>query len=354
MVLRRPYAFLIKHFRLIHLVILAILVYLGLKCRSIYSYLNSVIITSTNRYDAPQYISYWMILLIFLSIALMAIIYLLLKYKDKPRKMYIASIVVYAVLGVFLFLLFAYIGEFTRNLVDTKTIRFYRDILLIIMLFQAVIILLMAVRAFGFDIKKFDFNRDAQELNATSSDSEEVEINTKIDTTNIVRSFNKGQREFGYYLKEFKGYVIVILMVLLIIIGYKTYNFFTTTFKSYGEGDVIGENKIIKIVDSYYDSSTNKNYVIISFNIYKFGKPDRFTVENMVLHIGRDKYTPNKNICSKYSKLGVCYKKQLITNNEVNYILTYEVDNLNVKKAYIMYTDSYDENYKVKLNLKSA
>ena len=39
----------------------------------------------------------------------------------------------------------------------------------------------MAIRGLGFDIKKFDFNRDAQELNATDSDSEEVEINTKID-----------------------------------------------------------------------------------------------------------------------------------------------------------------------------
>ena len=74
-------------------------------------------------------------------------------------------------------------------------------------------------------------------------------------------------------------------------------------------------------------------------------------VENMALYIGKDKYIPNKNICSKYSKLGVCYKKQLITNNEANYILTYEVDSLNVKKAYIMYTDSYDQTYKVKLNL---
>ena len=42
MVLRRPYAFLIKYFRLIHLVIAALLLFTVLKYRNIYAYLNSV------------------------------------------------------------------------------------------------------------------------------------------------------------------------------------------------------------------------------------------------------------------------------------------------------------------------
>ena len=35
-----------------------------------------------------------------------------------------------------------------------------------------------------------------------------------------------------------------------------------------------------------------------------------------------------------------------------NYLLVYEVDNLNIKKAYIVYSENYDEDYKVKLNLQ--
>ena len=57
MVLKKPYAFLIKHFRLIHLVITAILVWLLMISRGIHKYLSLVIKDSINRYDALNYIN---------------------------------------------------------------------------------------------------------------------------------------------------------------------------------------------------------------------------------------------------------------------------------------------------------
>ena len=58
MVLRKPYGFLIKHFRFIHLLITAILAYIAVKFRNIYVFLGNVISDAVNRYDALSYINY--------------------------------------------------------------------------------------------------------------------------------------------------------------------------------------------------------------------------------------------------------------------------------------------------------
>ena len=61
-----------------------------------------------------------------------------------------------------------------------------------------------------------------------------------------------------------------------------------------------------------------------------------------------------KNICYKYSSLGNCYKKQYVTDKPENYIITYNVESLNVQNAYLIYADTFDDNYKVKLLMKEA
>ena len=217
MVLKKPYAFLIKHFRLIHLVITAILVWLLMISRGIHKYLSLVIKDSINRYDALNYINYGVFILIFLAIALCAAIYYLFKYKYKPRRIYIFTIVGYVIIAIFLSVLFTYMNGFLNSVVEQKSIRFYRDTLLITLLFQAYTVIFMFIRGLGFDIKKFDFNRDAQELNLTETDSEEIEVNTKIDTTNVMRSIRKTSRELSYFFSEFKVYILVILVVFSLI-----------------------------------------------------------------------------------------------------------------------------------------
>ena len=352
MVLRRPYAFLIKHFRLIHLVITALFAIVALKCRTIYSYLRKVIIDTTNRYDAPSFIDYRLFIYILIALVFCYVVYWLLKYKDKPRKIYIFTIGGYILVSAFLFILLGYMGGFSSAVVDQKTIRLYRDILLIVLLFQYLIVLIMLIRGLGFDIKKFDFKRDVQELNTNESDSEEIEVNVGIDTTNVMRMVRKQGREFGYFFKEFKLYIIIILIIVIGFVGYRGYNYFSVKYKVYKENEIVGNINNIVVRDSYYSIDGNNNYVIINFDIYKNGVKERFNTGNMALYIGKDKYLPDKNVCYKFSSLGTCYKKQYIDNNVSNYLLSYAVDSLNVQDAYLIYTDSFQDNYKIKLILK--
>lgn len=352
MVLRKPYAFLIKHFRLIHLFLTGILIYLVVKNGEIYNFINKVIDTSTNRYDALSYINYSLFFYITLILIFCLVIYKLLKYKDKPRRIYIFTIISYIIIGLFMIILFGYMNGLTLEIESAKTLRLYRDILLITLFFQYYFIIVMGIRGLGFDIKKFDFGKDIQELNLNESDSEEVEVNINIDTTNVMRGIRKQKREFGYFFKEFKWYIIIIIIVIISFLSYKGYNYYVDKYKVYNENDIIGiYNKII-IKDSYYMVVNNDNYVIINFDIYNNGVRDKLNTGNISLNIGKDKYSPDKNICYKFSKLGNCYKTQYITNELNNYILVYKVDNLNIQNAYILYNESYENDYKVKLIMK--
>ena len=354
MILKRPYAFLIKYFRIIHLFITIILGYLVIRFRSIYIYLNDVINNLASRYDVINYIDYKIYIYIVIALILCFVIYWLLKYKDKPRRIYMFTIIGYIIIGIYMIVLFNYMNTFVNSIVDQKIIRFYWDTLIITLFFQYYIIIVMFIRTMGFDIKKFNFAKDIQELNVEASDSEEIEVNIGIDTTNVMRSIRKQKREFGYFFKEYKYYILFILLVFLGIVGYRGYSYFNNKYKVYYENQLFGDvNKII-IRDSYYSIQDNINYVIISFSIYKEGKMDKFNTGYMQLLIGNNKYNIDKNKCYMFSYLGSCYKNQYVTDKLEDYILVYEVDNLNIQDAYIIYNEYYDKPYKVKLVMKNS
>ena len=86
MILRRPYAFLIKYFRLIHLIITGILIFLVSASNSIYSYLNSCVDDSVNRYIAYDYINYGLFINTLISFILVSFcVFLLIKVINRLK-----------------------------------------------------------------------------------------------------------------------------------------------------------------------------------------------------------------------------------------------------------------------------
>jgi len=353
MVFRRPYGFLIKYFKLIHLIITGILGYLVICNRKIYMFLNACIDDAVNRYDALSYINYSIFIYILIGIGLFFVIYWLFRYKDKPRMIYIISILGYLLVGIYMFVLFSYMSSLTSNVLNQKVIRAYRDIMMITMGFQYLIIVIMFIRGLGFNIKKFDFEKDIHELNLTSEDNEEVEVDVSIDTTDVMRKVRRKRRELGYFYQEYKIFILGILAIILVIVGVSIYNNFRDWFKVYDQGEVLGYSNYLTINNSYYNIDNNKNYVIVKFDIFRYGKQERLNVNNMVLKVDKEEYLPNKNICYKFNKIGSCYKKQYINSNNSTYILVYEVDSINSKKTYLLYKESYEDLFKVKLNLEN-
>ena len=329
------------------------MVYLMKFSIDIYKYINLCIDDNVNRYDAVGYINYNIYIFIAILLVLFGIIYWLFKYKDKPRNVYIISILGYIAIGIYFLVVFGYFSELPNNIIDQKVIRAYRDITLMTLLFQGIYTIIMFLRGLGFDVKKFNFTKDIQELNLTKEDAEEVEIDVSFNTEAVMRGIRKQKREFGYFLKEYRMIIIGIVSVILFSVGYFTYNYAKKEFKVYNQGDTIGYMYSIVINNSYFNINDDKNYVIVKFDISKYGVEEKFNLNNFKLLIDDKEYVANKNVCNSFSGLGSCYKKQYINNNVKNYIVTYEVSGLDTDKIYLMYKENYDEKYKVKLNLEN-
>ena len=276
MILRKPYAFLIKNFRIIHLIITFLLVYVAFKTSAILNYLNDLTTEEASKYSAINYVSFTPIISIILAIIVLLIVYLLMRYKKKPSLIYLLSIIGYIGLIVVLFISFFYFESLQHDLLIQKTLRVYRDLFFMYMGFQYIIIGIMLTRGIGFNIKKFNFAKDLQELNISTEDNEEVEIDVGLDTNKVTRSFRRKRREFIYYIKENKLFVIVSLTVILFITGLYFFLSANVFNKVYTKGEKIKTSNYVFEIDNSYVTTKKYNntkidngysYVIVQINI---------------------------------------------------------------------------------------
>ena len=72
----------------------------------------------------------------------MLVIYYLMKHKDKPKKLYLFSIIGYIIVIVLFIFLFNYLRTFSNSTIEQKTLRLYRDISLMGLIFQYIIMIL--------------------------------------------------------------------------------------------------------------------------------------------------------------------------------------------------------------------
>ena len=176
MILRKPYAFLIKHFKLIHLILTSLYIYLAMKVSSLLNYYNNFIGGTERKLNAIKYITNYYLLAIIASIIICIIIFLLMRYKKKPKLLYFILIILYLAVAIIINISHEGLNTIYMDILDTKIQRLYRDLLRIILLFQYISIVFTLVRGLGFDIKKFNFKEDINELDLDITDDEEVEL----------------------------------------------------------------------------------------------------------------------------------------------------------------------------------
>ena len=131
MIIRKPYAFLIKNFKKIHIAAIIIWIYVFFSVSKLSSFVTEF--RRLGVYDAynepiSRIINIFSILAILLLIATSIALMLLLRHKNKPWKLYLVPTVTYAgLLFVFLFTS-SYFNNYNGDL-ETANIRMIRDLL---------------------------------------------------------------------------------------------------------------------------------------------------------------------------------------------------------------------------------
>ncbi len=341
MIIRKPYAFLIKHFRVIHLTLSIAILYLIIRFHNIFTFFSDY--AKNGYYNLVQamntFVSLPMIMVAIFVLVIGLIIYFLMRWKNKNRAYYIALIVFYLALIVGL-IFYSYVIQNVLNVssVDVRDVRAFRDISLILYIPQYFFLIISGIRAIGFDVEKFDFKKDLEELDISEEDREEIEVNFGENSYKFERFFRKFFREIKYYIIENKTFLIVILLILVITIpSIFIYINLSKGKEVYNESEIfISDGISFKVENSYisnvdYKGSIIKegyNYIVVKLNMENTNRIKTKLNTDLLRLVTDDKsyfpvfypYNYFKDIAEGYNK-----NYNLSTGEVKEYILVYEV-----------------------------
>lgn len=352
MILRRPYAFLIKNFRLIHIILFILLAYTTYHANNMLSFFKEYIrVNGSIEVISSQYITAFIYIIPVIIIILSLTIFFLMKYKKKPRLFYVILILVIIICtGIYSYLYFN-IKTLETTIMSAREIRLLRDISRANFYILFITCIPLLIRGLGFDIKKFNFTNDLKELNLSKEDSEEVEVSIDMSSNGLKRAGRKTIRELKYYYAENKLFINIILavitIILIIIFPFNKY----VIKKNLQEGEVLGSNDFnIKINNSYitdrHHVSKNNSYIIIKVSV--LGKTNNYTLnlEHFVLESNNNKYIPSKKYYLYFNDLGRGYREEILNTKEYeNYLFIYNINSSDKESKFIL--NYIDNNKKI-------
>lgn len=373
MIIRKPYAFLIKHFKKIHIFLLVLCAYIYYINMSLRSFVKDFM--SLGTYDSylepiTKYLSVLTFISLILIIASYLTIIILLKHKNKPWKLYILPLLEYIATLIIYIVTLNFFNSYTGELTTTTTIRAIRDFLFIIAMLQYPVILLLIIRILGIDLNKFNFKSDKEYLELNNSDREEIEINIDIDKESFKRLYKRLKRNIGYVYKEHKYIINCLIAVSFIIIIGLSYKYFFITNKVYQENETLNANSYSINIKNVYitdkDKSgniieQNSNFIIVDLNIKNNTSLRQIDFNKFHIINGINDYTYTSNTYQdEFSDLGTTYDTYEIGRDKtLSLILVYKVNKKLDKNKFALYyqeINGYNKTYlrKIKVNVKDV
>lgn len=366
MIFRKPYAFLIKNFKKIHIFLLILSLYIAYKLVDVNLFLNEFMQYGTYDYFSnpiTNHITFWLKLALFMVMIGSAALLVLLYYKKKPWKIYLIPIVEYLLLFFVLSMVSSFFGGYSSD-VETTDLRLSRDLLLIFLLGQLPAIAVFVMRVFGLDMRKFQFNTDEEFLQLSEEDREEFEVNFNIDYYSFKRTYRKFIRNVNYFYTEHKKICKSIIALFVVFFIFQIYKFTFVTHKTYKEGSNYDFNGYtIKINNSYFTDkdyignviSKKSNFVILDLTVINHAAPRKLVIENFHLKNGTSDFvTTEKTYAKEFQDLGNTYEKvkELKRDESFNFIIVYKVDKKLKSNKFNLYYQENNYLRKIKLNVK--
>ena len=340
-VFKKPYAFLIKHFKIIHLFLTVIYIYLAIKVNSILKYYNNFSLGIVSKLDAVHYITSYYIIAILASIIICIVIYALMRYKKKPRTLYLLLIGFSLVIAWLINYSYQGLETIYISVLDTRSIRWYQDLLRILSWVQYLTIAVVLVRGLGFDIKKFNFVHDLEDLGIDVNDEEEVEL-TLGNTNTIWRKLRRHLREFKYYYFENRIFINIIVIVIVALIGFSLVIDKEVVNKVYQQNEVFSTDQFtFNVLESYitnrdFDNqeimNNNTSFVVVRIRLSSNVGKKVLNTGNLILKVNNHSYSSDKKYAARFKDLGSAYRDQKI-DEATDYLFIYNVINEDINEG---------------------
>ncbi len=350
MILRKPYAILIKNFKLIHVILTGLMAYLLYKTWNIMQFFSDYFSQGESIVGqdiASSLISFRVYLVIGIIIAGLITVLVLMYLKKKPITYYIYSIITFIFVTVIFVLTKNTIVTMEGQLVSARIARAMSDFVNIAFIAQIIASLMTFVRATGFDIKKFNFVKDLQELDIAVEDNEEFEVDVEVDTDRFKRDLKRRWRHMKYVYVENK--LLINIIAAVAVVGLGVFIFFKSGMadKKYKEGQYFYTYDFMMKVNRSYITNTDykmdtldnyKNLVVLEITTRKLSEPtDHLELAKLELNVGDKHYYPTKAYKNQLKDLGSLYQDEKIpTQSEVTYLLAYEVPTNYLNKSMML------------------
>lgn len=340
MILRKPYAFLIKNFRKINFILLAFTFFMLWKDLSLYGFVKDYI--STGIYNTVldsinNYINGFVYLVSFIILIVSFILVYLFKYKNKPYFLYLFTLI----LNVVTLILMLYVKYYFTYTISTEFVLsqalVVRDLVFISTLPYYLIIFLLIIRTIGLDLKNFGFGEDKEFIDINEEDREEVEVEVKFDKDKVIRKIKNKIRMTKYFVVEHKVPIVLITLFVVLIASFNVYHYIFVENKIYKLNEIFeSDNYKISVNNTYI---TNRDYTgnIIDKKMYylvsevtltNLSNSSRlFDPSNFYLFVDNNYYLPSDRYNTYFVDMGNLFEKdKTIKAKETKKILfVYEI-----------------------------
>ena len=354
MLFRRPFAFLIKHFKMIHLALTIMIMYLLVQTNHIFrfigEYMSSSILMIEPNVTTTLFKPFMTIVIIGIF-ALTFVILGLMSYKKKPVLFYIFNVLIYAFVSFTLVYCYTNLKILEIRLIEIKTLKLMQDFCLFSIMLQTFSVIIFGIRATGFNIKKFDFDEDLEDLKIADEDNEEFEIDMEFDTDLFKRTVRKKLRHAKYIYIENHSMIHLIILFILAIIGGMIFLNTGVYHKVYKEEERFSSSEfILNIKDSYITTSDyhqntivkGKKLLVIPYEVRSLSQVNKkmFKTARFTLKIGNQTFYDVDTYTEALSDIGNVYHGEYITTSFQKFILVYELpEKIKTDKIKLYYTD---------------
>ena len=336
MILKKPYAFFIKLFKPIHLMLSILIAYLIFLENRILRFLSNYITTNVSVVGEKlreEYISSFIYIIPIVLIVISLLIFGIMFKKKKPTTFYLINIFAYIFIMIINIYAINFLGTLEQNVVAIKLVKLIHDFIFINIMIETISFIVFVIRGIGINFKKFDFDSELSRINISDSDKEEVELNIQIDLNESKRKRKKKLRYLKYLYFENKFIINICIIVFLI------------TITSVGIGIKIGDNNQLKegvehiigdfnfIVDRTIKLNTNyrgkkitENYlIIVDIELKSYIENQKLYLNDFSLNIGEAKFKPTTKYSNDLVDIGQVYEENVLSNEYENYLFVYEI-----------------------------
>ncbi len=349
MIIRNPYGFVARHFKIINILLMIPMLYLAFKLSDTSNFFNSYI---SSGYSTPEtnfadtYINGLMYFITFILLISNIIIYVILTSKKKNGIIYLINILYCIILFVAMTLFHSAMSSIETSDLDATFANFVRDCSLISYFPMYILMILHATKAVGFNFRTMSFDNNS-DLKIKEEDEEDIEIKVGSGNNSLKKNLVHLIRELKYYVLENKFVFMCIGAVLLIFISYNLYMDFQVYNKSisirqaFNLDDFTLSLKESYITDVDYRGNTieeDKYYLAIRIGIQNNSLEDSsISDSNFRIYIGNEVLYPSYDKSSRFLDIGEVYQGETIRSTEAHdYVFVYELTKKQLKSSYQM------------------